>query len=299
MEACRFGAGEARVVRSPKRCRSPVQTLSRSVCSSRPSRQIGLTWGRAGIMCVAVRAGLMADPRTLTGTLLAIARDVTDDRALAGLICQACVDLLNVDGAALSILTASTARHTLFATDPTAERLEELQFSLNEGACIEAATTGNPVFVADLRHPTDQARWPVFAASVIEQTDVLALSALPLQWGTTNLGVLDLYRRAPVGLDDAQQRDALAAADTAALMMLTLLTDPDTAENRGGLWLDPGVARHAEVHQATGMVMAQLQLSAPDALARMRAYAFTRGRLLVDVARDVVARRLVFTDRTT
>jgi AmiR/NasT family two-component response regulator len=51
----------------------------------------------------------------------------------------------------------------------------------------------------------------------------------------------------------------------------------------------------AEIHQATGMVLAQLGVSAQDALARMRAYAFAEQRLLSDVARDVVSRRLRFT----
>jgi hypothetical protein len=245
----------------------------------------------------------MAERGAATSALLAIARDVTDDHELARLICRACVDGLGVDGAALSLLTASVARHTLHATDATAQVLEELQFTLNEGACIEAATTGTPVFVSDLGEGGGAARWPVFASAVLEQTDVRAVFALPLQWGSTNLGVLDLYRRAPVGLGDEQRRDALAAADTAALMMLTLRTDPDSLtgpvvlDGRDGSWLDPVVASRAEVHQATGMVMAQLDLSAADALARIRAHAFAHQRLLVAVARDVVARRLEFTDR--
>ena len=56
------------------------------------------------------------------------------------------------------------------------------------------------------------------------------------------------------------------------------------------------VAHRAEVHQATGMVSVQLGVSAAEALARMRAYAFVHNRLLIDVARDVVARRLRFSE---
>ncbi len=241
----------------------------------------------------------MSECGAATAALLAIAREEVDDRALGRLICAACVDGLDVDGAALSLLTASVARHTLHATDPTAELLEELQFSLNEGACMEAATTGRPVFIADLHHCGAVERWPMFAAAVIEQTDVRGLCALPLRWGTTNLGVLDLYRRTPTGLSDAQQRDALAAVDTAALMMLTLRTDPTDLSGIGGWggsWLEPMVASRAEIHQATGMVLAALNIPAADALARIRAYAFLTQRLLIDVAHDIVARRLELTD---
>lgn len=230
----------------------------------------------------------------VTRALLEMVRDGTGERELAGRICRACVDGLDIDGAAMSLLTASVSRETLWATDATAELLEDLQFTLDEGACMEAATTGNPVFVADLHHATETARWPVFAAAVAEQTVVAALFALPLQWGSVNLGVLDLYRATPGGLTDAQRRDALSAVDTAALMLLGLRTDPGDSE--GGGWLDHAVGHRAEVHQATGMVLVQLDVDPTAALARLRAHAFVHGRLLIDVARDVVEHRLVFTE---
>jgi hypothetical protein len=230
----------------------------------------------------------------VTRTLLAVARDGADDRDLARTICAACVDGLDIDGAALSLLTGTEARETLWATDATAGLLEELQFTLNEGACMEAAMTGSPVLVPDLHHSTEVQRWPVFAATVGERTGIGALFALPLQWGAINLGVLDLYRRRPGALSDGQQRDAMSAADIAALMLLARRTDPDGGDD----WLDTTVVSRAEIHQATGMVLIQLDVAAPQALARMRAYAFVQGRLLIDVARDVVARRLVFTEGT-
>ncbi|WP_214402962.1 GAF and ANTAR domain-containing protein [Pseudonocardia lacus] len=235
----------------------------------------------------------MGELGPVTTELLGVVRDGTDDKALAARICQACVRGLGVDGAALSLLTATEARQTLWATDPVAERLEELQFTLNEGACMEAARTGAPVLVPDLHHCTRTTRWPLFAAAVGEQTAVAALFALPLQWGAINLGVLDLYRAVPGALSEAERLDALAAADTAALMLLDQRTDPD---NRFGGWLDHALGSRAEIHQATGMVLVQLAVSAEDALARMRAHAFVHQRLLIEVARDVVARRLVFTE---
>ncbi len=229
-----------------------------------------------------------------TRAMLSIPRDVPDDRVLARRICEACSTGLGLDGAAVSLLTGSPSRQTLWATDATAQRLEDLQFSLNEGACMEAAATGRPVMVGDLRTSPRTSRWPMFAAAVVEQTDVGALFALPLQWGAVNLGVLDLYRRSTGDLTVAQHRDAGRAADTAALMMLGLRTDPG-----GGDRLDPTVTSHAETHQATGMVLVQLGVSATDALARLRAYAFVQQRLLVDVARDVVAHQLLFTEEMT
>jgi hypothetical protein len=253
----------------------------------------------------------------VTRSLLAIARDVVvDDRGLAAQIGQSCVDGLDVDGGSISILTATESRQTLWASDAVGELLEDLQFSLGEGACMEAAITGRPVLVEDLTLSVDAARWPMFAAAVVERTQVRALFALPLQWGSIRLGVIDLYRLAAGGLSSAQYRDAITAADTAALMMLGQRTDPqpshqDDPAHRGGhevptddrsdgdghaQWLEHAVSHRAEIHQATGMVLAQLGISATEALARLRGYAFAEERLLIDVARDVVARRLRFTE---
>jgi hypothetical protein len=253
----------------------------------------------------------------VTRSLLAIARDVVaDDRGLAAQIGHSCVDGLDVDGGSISLLTATESRQTLWASDAVGELLEDLQFSLGEGACMEAATTGRPVLVEDLHHSVEVARWPMFAAAVAERTQVRALFALPLQWGSINLGVMDLYRLAEGGLSSAQYRDAITAADTAALMMLGQRTEPhpahgaDPADRDGrhlpaddrsagdghGRWLEHVVSHRAEIHQATGMVLAQLGISATEALARLRGFAFVEQRLLIDVARDVVARRLRFTE---
>lgn len=237
----------------------------------------------------------MAEPGSVMRVLLAIARDGVDDVALAAQICQACVDGLGIDGAAISLLTESPARETLWATDPTAERLEELQFTLGEGACIEAATTGRPVLVPDIdAEAVHGSRWPMFAAAVAELPGVGGLFSLPLQLGTVTLGVLDLYRTTQGPMDGSDLQEAMHAADTAAMMLLGLRTDPGD-----GTWLGSSWTSYAEVHQATGMIVGQLGVGAQEAFARLRAHAFAENRLLRDVARDVVARRLRFTDDRT
>jgi GAF domain-containing protein len=244
-------------------------------------------------MACVVGSVRVAERGAVTRALLEIARDVEDERALAEQVCRACVVGLDVDGASISLLTTSSGCETLWASDATAELLEDLQFSLGEGVCMEAAVTGRPVLVPDLHDSTEVRRWPIFAAAVVEQSEVGALFAVPLQWGTVNLGVLDLYRRAPGSLSDAQLRDAMSAADITTLMFLGVRTDP--GDEAG---LDHLAHNRAEIHQATGMVLAQLGVSVTDALARMRAYAFAEQRLLGDVAHDVVSRRLRFTRDT-
>jgi hypothetical protein len=111
----------------------------------------------------------VAELGVVARALLEIAGDVEDERALGEQVCRAYVRGLDVDGAAISLQTASTSSQTLCATDATAELLEDLQFSLGEGACVEAAVTGRPVLVADMHHSTEVRRWPTFAAAVVER----------------------------------------------------------------------------------------------------------------------------------
>ena len=53
-------------------------------------------------------------------------------------------------------------------------------------------------------------------------------------------------------------------------------------------------ALRREVHQATGMILAQLDISATEAFIRLRAHAFATGRSVQEVAHDVVTRMLDF-----
>jgi len=252
----------------------------------------------------------------VTRALIGMVRE-DDSHLLAGRICRVCVECLHVDGAAMSLLTATEARETLSVTDATAATVEDLQFTLGEGACIEAAVNGRPVLVPDLHDRGMTTRWPVFAAAVAEQTDARALFALPLQLGTINLGVLDLYRTVPGPLRGHELRDVLAAVDTATVMLLgmsALARHSDghqpgggghgdgrsgPADRENGAWWDGLHSDRAEVHQATGMILAQLDIPAQDAFVRLRAYAFAHQRPVGDVAHDVVARRLVFTEDMT
>ena len=243
---------------------------------------------------------MTGDQGPVTRALLAIAGDDADGRELGRRICAAFVADLDVDGAAMSLLTGSVHRETLSATDATAATLEDLQFTLGEGACLEAASTGLPVLVPDIHDRLQSARWPVFAAAVTEQTGVRALFALPLQLGMINVGVLDLYRDTPGPLLGHELRDTAAATDAAMLLLLAARTRPEHGDGTPGtdaVRVDENLRiDRAEVHQATGMILVQLGIPAEDAFARLRAYAFARRRPLGDVARDVVARSLVFTD---
>ncbi|MGP4017749.1 GAF and ANTAR domain-containing protein [Saccharopolyspora sp. 5N708] len=207
-------------------------------------------------------------------------------------ICQACVAELLVDGAAITMMTDADRQELVCATDEVASELDELQFSLGEGPGVEALTSGRPVLISDLDDTIDH-RWPMFATNA-RRMEVRALYVLPLQLGTIKIGVLDLYRVRPGPLQPEQLTGALRAAD-AALWTLLGHRAGETLDGDGPLrWSHDYPLRRAEVHQATGMIVAQARVSAETALAMLRASAFANDRHIDEVARDVVARRLRF-----
>lgn len=204
-------------------------------------------------------------------------------------VCTAAMSAAGIDSAAIAVMLSASPREVVYASDRVATELEELTLTIGEGPGVDALTDG-PALVADMTAPEVVAHWPAFASAAIE-AGVRAVFAFPLQVGGIHLGAMDLYRRRPGDLDRDQLADALILADTAS----GLLLDADhSAPNAGGRSPEHAGPHHPEVHQATGMIIVQLGVSAAVALIRLRAYAYANDQRLRDVARDVVARRLRF-----
>jgi GAF domain/ANTAR domain len=203
-------------------------------------------------------------------------------------LCGAAVRALPASGAGLSVMTDGGVRGVAAASDDASERVDELQFALGEGPCMDAFATRRPVLEADIGGG-GVARWPLYAAAAHNE-GVRAAFAFPLQIGAARLGVLDVYRRTPGSLSTDELAQALTFADVATTMLLDAQEDAQPGGADHGL--DEALAYRFELHQAQGMVMVQLGVSLAAALALLRSYAYSNDRPLEEVARDVVARTL-------
>lgn len=221
-----------------------------------------------------------------------------DPEETANRLCAACVDLLDVDGAALSVWLDGTPRGTFGASSTASRRLDDLQFTFGEGPCVDAVRTGRHVLVDDLAGGAQQ-RWPAFAEAAMD-AGVSAVFALPVRITVIPFGALDLFRLRPEALSQDDLHGGLRAAELAAIPLLDLMS---AAVGRSGeddaIAADRQLAslERVEVHQAVGMIMGQLDLGPTDALARLRAYAFATGSTASDVARQIVERRLVLDEQ--
>lgn len=207
-------------------------------------------------------------------------------------LCTGFIESLPISGAAISVFSGLAPETMVCASDAVAARIDELQFDLGEGPRWEALKTRRPVLLPDVRRGS-HAAWPVFAKSLLE-LDVAAVFVFPLALGALDIGVVELYSSESGPLSPAKHSTALQLADAATWLLLRQLltlapgdgTDPPP---------DGSPLSRREVHQATGMVLAQAGTSARDALLLMRAHAFSQGRTVREVARDVVSRSLDFT----
>lgn len=212
--------------------------------------------------------------------------------AVPGRLCTVAVALLPVDGASVSLRgDAMPLPVHLAASGPCAARLAQLQATLGDGPCRQVLETGRPVLARDLAAADCAHRWPVFAQQALG-TGVRAVYALPLGSDDVCVGTLDLYRAAPGSLTARQLQVArlVAGVMTVALMDLPYGVPEGDEEP----WLSGLAADHDRVHQAVGMIMAQLGVGADEALARLRGDAFAHGRTALEVALDVVSHRRRF-----
>lgn len=208
----------------------------------------------------------------------------------ASLLGRVCARVTGTKGAGVMLMSGDLPGGSLGATDEVSALIEDLQFTLGEGPCIDAHRQRRSILEPDLARPAVM-RWPVFTPPAVG-AGVRAVFGFPLQVGTARLGALNLYNDRAGPLSEDQHADALVMAEVAATAVLL-----EQAKAPPGVLtaeLERGSDLQHVVHQATGMVSAQLGVSVTQALIRLRAYAFRHDRLLGEVAQDVVARRLRF-----
>jgi len=213
--------------------------------------------------------------------------------AAADRLCHACVDLLEVDGASVSLMSDGASRGTFGSSSELSRRLDSLQFTFGEGPCLDAVRQGAPVLVGDLADPAEQ-RWPAFRGAVLD-SGVNAVFAIPVAIASSHIGALDLFRNRSGSLTGAGLSGGLLAAELAALPLMDLMTsEPDwgAADQAGDGWAQLASLERVEVYQAQGMIMAALDMGATEALVRLRGHAFAYGMTASEAAWAVVERRL-------
>ena len=250
---------------------------------------------RSGVANPVARRGAddaLADVAAVFRRAWASPRDPTtaNPELLPVRLARACLAVLPVDGAGISLLN-DDFRVPLGSSDDTSSQAERLQFTVGEGPCLVAAREQRSV-VADAAQL--QERWPAYAKELFGRTPYRAIVALPLTLSPQLHGAVDLFLTEPAKLRAVSLADALTVTDQ---ILDVLIFAQDIAGSQGGAWSDEpepawlhGSAARARtsVWVAMGILMTRMDLTAPDALAVLRSYAYARDALLDDVAAAVL-----------
>lgn len=214
-----------------------------------------------------------------------------------GVLSDMAVRALHVDGGAVAILSTSTkSRELVYITDSLAERIDELQFVVGEGPCLDAYHSGRPNTAADLTAEHSQNRWPAFAREATA-AGADAVFAYPVGPDSQPVGVLELYRRTRGALTTHEHDVALQYAEALGVMLnaawqgLASRVGDTTADHLARLAGSSALSRW-RVHVAAGMVAEQLGISVADAMDRVRAFTYASGQRLVKVSEDIMDHRV-------
>src|SRR5947207_13532194 len=136
----------------------------------------------------------------------------------AAWLCAVCPQVTGVSGAGIMLMSGDIPRGSLCSTNEVSQLIEELQYTLGEGPCVDAYQQDQVVAEPDLAEPVTR-RWVAFTPPALE-AGVRAVFGFPLRVGTVRLGALNLYRDRPGPLSGDQHADALVVADVAACWVL-------------------------------------------------------------------------------
>jgi hypothetical protein len=207
---------------------------------------------------------------------------------------QACLAVLPIDGAGLSLLD-DDFRVPIGASDDTAALAERMQFTVGEGPCLDAALERR-VIVSDREQLLD--RWPLYTHELFTRTPFHGIAAIPLALSPEAFVALDLF------VSDSSQLSEVSLADITTLgeqivdaLLLAKASSPapndETLAETEPVWLrSPGTRDRTFVWVAMGMMMTEFDITPPDALALLRSYAYSQGTDLDRVASDLASGEL-------
>jgi hypothetical protein len=205
-------------------------------------------------------------------------------------LCEGCADVMAMTGAGIMLMSGDVAQGSVCSSNRVSALIEDLQFTLGEGPSVEAYQRDRAVLEPD-HSGAGAGRWVAFSPPAVA-AGAVAVFGFPMRVGSIRMGALNLYRDRPGPLDDEQHADGLVLAGVAARSVLAM--QADASPGMIGAELEAGADFRFVIHQASGMVSAQLDVTVGEALVRMRAFAFAHDRPLAVVAEDVVGRRLRF-----
>jgi GAF domain-containing protein len=167
-------------------------------------------------------------------------------------------------------------------SDPVAARIDELQYELEEGPCLQAMRDGQAVRVDDTAEKT---RWPEFEAQAASH-GIRSCLALPLTADGRPVGALNLYAPSASAFGPAETQRAAEFAHNASgalALAVRLSTHAALIEQ-----LRSSLASRTVIDQALGIIMARERCTQARAFSILRSASQNSNVKLRDIATAIV-----------
>jgi GAF domain-containing protein len=192
------------------------------------------------------------------------------------------VEVLDVEGAGVSLADDKGDLRFVTATDERIVRVEERQVTAKQGPCHDAFTSGDRVTSADL---DTEPRWPDYTQEARAQ-GCRAVAGIPLLAGDQRLGALNLYslRQREWPADELDIAQVLADMATGYIINARLLSESE----RVNAQLQHALNSRIVIEQAKGILAERHGVDPAAAFEQLRTYARGHNTKIHDVARAVV-----------
>jgi len=227
----------------------------------------------------------MADQALLVRTLVELADNLVDRFDvvdLLSLLTDRCVDTLDVAAAGVMLASPSGSLQVVASSSDTMRTLELFQLQADEGPCIEAYRSGQPVVNVDL--DAVDGRWPRFSSQASREGFGSAHS-LPMRLRKQTLGALNMLRLQQGAFDAADVAAAQAFADiaTIAIVQHQVALDSQALNSQ----LSAALNSRVVIEQAKGRISEAAGTDMDNAFKMLRNHARNHNLLLSALAEQV------------
>jgi GAF domain-containing protein len=214
----------------------------------------------------------------------ALAHDESVPEALQSILALVLRAIPGCHAASVTVLGDEGRPRTMAATDEETRLLDQRQYALKDGPCLDAARR---MEVNRWTLQEAEQRWPGFTR-LAQEMGLRSYLAAGLSLGGRPLGALNLCSRDTDGFDQLDEQ------------MISLLTEPAAAsivvasrysEARDlAAQLEQALRSRAVIDQAIGIVMVESRCDAEQAFATLGRASNNRNMKLRDLATEIVAR---------
>jgi GAF domain-containing protein len=223
-------------------------------------------------------------------SFVALADTLVDDFDVVELLDRLvtdCVNLLDVDAAAILLINTDRVLEVVASSNEASRLMEVFQVESHSGPCVEAVQTGERVSIVD---PAElRRRWPAFGSAVAEG-GYSAVYALPMRLRNEKIGALNLFNSGKAPLSEFDNRLAQALADVATIGILQqrTLTRASTLAEQLQLALNTRIS----VEQAKGVIAEYGGVDMGAAFEALRSFARNNHLKLSSVSQALISREI-------